>query len=107
MLYSILYYDTKKSPPVSFTVTLVKQLAKALSEKMSSGKPFKLRNRISIFHVFRQIISEKRSTYIKPAINISKTIKLNNIKYVGIHQATLNCSLLQRKHQLITKQQDN
>ena len=47
---------------VSFTVKLVKQLAKAHSEKMSFQQPSKLRNRIDVFYVFRQIIPQKRST---------------------------------------------
>ena len=60
----------KKSPAVSFTAKLVKQVAKAHSEKMSFQQLFKLRKRICIFYMFRQIIPEKRFTYTKLAITI-------------------------------------
>ena len=60
MLHStVLKY--KENPAVSFTVKLVKQSAKAHSEKTSFQQPFYLRNKIGIFYVFRQIIPEKRS----------------------------------------------
>ena len=70
---------------MSFIVKLVKQLAKADSEKMSFQQPFKPKNRIGIFYVFRQIISQKRFTFTKPAITIFRK-RTRNIKKDRHHE---------------------
>ena len=73
-LLNATFYNTKESSAVGYTVKLVKQLAKAHSEKMSFQQPFELRNGIGIFYVFRQIILEKKSTYTKPVITIFENL---------------------------------
>ena len=77
--YILRYYNTKKNPGESFTVKLLKQLAKAHSERINFYQLFELRNRIGVVYVFRQIIPEKRSTDTKPVITMFRK-RTRNIK---------------------------